>query len=375
MSTTLQVPYKSQSSATAGYSANDCGPACIAMMLAATGRDVTIDSLYRHPSIAGNRGGIAIGALMTLSKAYGIPLKFERLTLDSLKEKIDSGRPVMVLADYKPIVDNHLNGVATNGLFGHFPLVVGYDDDSIIVHDSYWKTDGGAYRHWPTAVFNKAWAGGLGSWGNNYNGQSVYPVDAIAQPILTEEITFPMDEGLKRRIRAKALFEGEPLPVITNREEYDKAIDWLGVWGQYGEIYYVQAGDTLSGIAYRRFGRSSFYDALSAYNGLADPNLLEVGQKILIPLPSLEDAAIPPPDTGSSTPPSYDFTNQQLINAFYRVYRARGGATDAYWEAIVLADLEYLATARQAKYAGPAIGNLPNLPDDIKRAVATELGV
>ncbi|MBN1430947.1 MAG: C39 family peptidase [Anaerolineae bacterium] len=375
MGTTLQVPYKSQSSTTAGYSANDCGPACVAMMLAATGRDVTIDSLYNHPSIAGQKGGIAIGSLMTLSKAYGIPLQFARLSLDTLKEKIDSGCPVMVLADYKPIVDNKLNGVATNGLFGHFPLVVGYDNDAIIVHDPYWKTDAGAYRRWPTAVFHKAWLGGLGSWGNNYNGQSVFPINPIAQPIVTEEISFPIDDGLKRRIRAKALFEGEPIPRITNQDEYDQAIAWLGDWGQYGEIYYVRSGDTLGWIAQQRFGRASFSDGLAAYNGLDDPNYLKVGQKLLIPLPLLEEAVMPSPDTGSSTSQTYTFTNQQLINAFYRVYRARGGSANAYWAALVAAELEYLATDRKAKYTGRALGDLPNLPADIKRAIALELGV
>jgi uncharacterized protein YvpB len=371
VSTTLIVPYKSQTSKTAGYSANDCGPACIAMMLAVTGRDVTIDSLYKHPSIAGQRGGIAIPALMMLSKAYGVPAKFARLTLTTLKEKIDSGRPVMVLLDYKPVVDNRLNGIATSGLFGHFPLVVGYNDTSIIVHDPYWKGDDGAYRHWPAAVFNKAWAGGPGSWGNTYNGQSVFPVDPIAQPEGVEIITFPMDEGLKRRIRAKARFEKEKTPVITNQAEYDQAIEWLGNWGQYGEIYYIQAGDTLGDIAEKRFGQAYFAEGLAAYNGLEDINQIVVGQKILIPLP--------PKDTnggnGNDTPANYMFTNQQLINAFYQVYRARGGPEDAYWAALVACGLESIANNRSGKYTGPAIEKLPNLSDDVKKAIKTKLGV
>jgi LysM repeat protein len=273
--------------------------------------------------------------------------------------------------DYKPIVDNRLNGIATNGLFGHYPLVVGYNDTSIIVHDSYWKGDDGAYRHWPTAVFNKAWAGGLGSWGNNYNGQSVFPVDPIAEREGGEVITFPMDEGLKRRIRAKARFEKEPTPVITNQDQYDKALAWLGGWGQYGEIYYVQPGDTLGDIAQKRFGQAMFAEGLAAYNGLEDINQIVVGQKILIPLPEKN----PDGNGGNDTPANYAFTNQQLINVFYQVYRARGGPEDAYWAALVACGLEDIANNRSGKYTGPAIEKLPNLSDDVKNAIRTKLGV
>lgn len=373
MGTTLIVPYKSQVSKTAGYSANDCGPACIAMMLAATGRDLTVDSLYKHPSIAGQRGGLLISSLQILSKAYGVPLKYSTLGLDTLRQKIDEGKPTMVLVDYRAIVNNRLNGITTSGLFGHFALVVGYDDDSIIMHDPYWKTDDGAYRRWPTAVFNKAWAGGAGSWGNNYNGKSVYPVDPIAERLVTEEITFPMDEGVRRRIRAKALFEKDPIPRITDQAEYDQAIAWLEGWGQYGEAYYVQPGDTLGGIAQQRFGLASFASGLAAYNGLGSTDQLAVGQKILIPLPSLE----PQPDggEGGDTPANYAFTNQEMINAFYQVYKARGGDADDYWEAIVAADIEETATNRSGKYAGPAIESLPNIPNDVKLALKTRLGV
>lgn len=343
------------------------------MMLGATGRDVTVDSLYKHPSIAGQKGGLFVASLQTLSKAYGVPLKYSSLNLDTLKERIDEGKPVMVLVDYKVIVTNKLNGIATGGVFGHFALVVGYDDESIIMHDPYWKTDAGAYRHWPTAAFNKAWAGGPGSWGNNYNGKSIYPVDPIAQRHETEEITFPMDEGLKRRIRAKAMFEKESIPRITDQEEYDRALSWLGGWGQYGEAYYVQPGDTLGGIALKRFGMASFAGGLAAYNGLEDADQLAVGQKILIPLPSLDPN--PDDDTDSQTPENYTFTNQQVINAFYQVYRARGGDADDYWQAIVAAEIEEVANYRNAKYSGPAIEKLPNIPEDVKLALKAKLGV
>lgn len=49
-----------------------------------------------------------------------------------------------------------------------------------------------------------------------------------------------------------------------------------------GTVYTVVSGDTLSAIA-TRFNVSGGYQALANYNGIANPNLIYVGQKITIP--------------------------------------------------------------------------------------------
>src|SRR5689334_18319249 len=102
----LQVTYKSQIGATAGYSNNDCGPACIAMLLATMGQDVTIDSLYANPSspIRGQTGLLFIQQLISLAKSYGLNLERKNLTLQTLQQTVDSGRPVICLITYKPAV-------------------------------------------------------------------------------------------------------------------------------------------------------------------------------------------------------------------------------------------------------------------------------
>lgn len=46
------------------------------------------------------------------------------------------------------------------------------------------------------------------------------------------------------------------------------------------EVYTVQRGDTLSGIA-AKYGTT--YQKLASYNGIANPNVISVGQKIKIP--------------------------------------------------------------------------------------------
>lgn len=47
-----------------------------------------------------------------------------------------------------------------------------------------------------------------------------------------------------------------------------------------GDTYTVKAGDTLSGIA-AKYGTT--YQKLASYNGIANPNIINVGQKISIP--------------------------------------------------------------------------------------------
>jgi nucleoid-associated protein YgaU len=47
--------------------------------------------------------------------------------------------------------------------------------------------------------------------------------------------------------------------------------------------YEVQPGDTLSAIAQREYGDSSLYPVIARQNHLANPNLINVGQQLLIP--------------------------------------------------------------------------------------------
>lgn len=52
-------------------------------------------------------------------------------------------------------------------------------------------------------------------------------------------------------------------------------------------VYTVQKGDTLSGIA-AKYGTT--YQKIAAYNGIANPNLIRVGQKIKIPAASAPES-------------------------------------------------------------------------------------
>jgi LysM repeat protein len=66
-------------------------------------------------------------------------------------------------------------------------------------------------------------------------------------------------------------------------------------------IYVVQPGDSLSAIA-DRLGMS--VEELSQANGIADPNVIQVGQKLVIPGPTpIPVATVPPTPTGTPNIP------------------------------------------------------------------------
>ena len=78
-------------------------------------------------------------------------------------------------------------------------------------------------------------------------------------------------------------------------------------------IYEVQKGDTLSGIA-ARFGTT--YQVLAAYNGIANPNVISIGQKIRLPASasrtgSTNTGTKPATGNGGST---MGYTNSSLVS-------------------------------------------------------------
>ena len=72
-------------------------------------------------------------------------------------------------------------------------------------------------------------------------------------------------------------------------------------------IYVVKSGDTLSKIA-NKYGTT--YQALAAYNGIANPNLIRVGQEIKIP--GVEVYTVKAGDTLSKIAARYNTTYQKL---------------------------------------------------------------
>jgi hypothetical protein len=393
MQTILDVPYRSQrDTESAGYSINDCGPCCVAMLIAATGRDVDTDQVYRDAGIT-TRAPLSVSTIQKAGNLYGLNLeRHDRSTdasLEALKSWIDRGRPALFLLDYRPVMRAGYHETAIRG--GHFALVVGYDDDHVYVHDPYWKGEGGAYRKWRTSVFMEAW---FQEW-TQYQQIALVPAQAVSE---VTDPPYPVPPEIERRLRARAIYEATPAPHVYSEEDYEEALLWLGTWGEDVQTHVIAPGETLGGIAEEYFGSAQHYRTIAVYNGILNPSRLAVGDEVLIPLPEPIPApgevverpaqpAVAPPDEAAPTeepeapapaPPAapakvYPYTNQQVINAFYAVFTERG-ERERFWEYIVLAGLAHLAEHRGERFRGPDIQDLPNLDDDMKAALLEILG-
>jgi LysM repeat protein len=402
MQTLLDIPYRSQrDTLTAGFSINDCGPACVAMLIAATGTEVTTDQVYKDAGIT-SRGPLAVTTIQRAGNLYNLNLerhdRSSDATLEELRTWIDQGRPAIVLIDYRPAMRAGYHETAING--GHFAVVVGYDDDHIFVHDPYWRGEGGANRRWRTEVFIECW---FREW-STYQQIAVVPATAIST---VTDPPYPVPPDVAKRIRAKAIFESSPAPHVRTEEDYEEALLWLDDWGEDTQTHVVSPGETMGAIAEQYYGSAQHYRTIAVFNGILNPRLVQVGQELLIPLPApvpapgetidktreiseptaatpskpktpTEETPVAPPkikepEEPAPKPKTYPYTNQQVINAFYEVFSARG-ERDRFWEYVVAAGLAHLAEYRSERYRGPDIMELPNLEKDVKADILRELG-
>ncbi len=157
----LNIAYKSQYDPDAAESRNDCGPACVAMLLNGLGQAVTTDAVFRRTG-APPDGYIATAQLMEVSESYGAPLEYyQPWGLDELRGCLDRARPAIALVHYGTFAELQ-PGISTQSNFTgpHFVLVVGYDEGHLLLHDPLWTGDRraeGAFRAWDNAVFLRAW--------------------------------------------------------------------------------------------------------------------------------------------------------------------------------------------------------------------------
>lgn len=178
----LAIPYINQANSDADELLNDCGIACVAMMANAKGLAVTVDEMVTEnpgePIIPDTDGLVSVETIRLLCGAYGLPARrLADLAVGDLMEYLMGGRPAILLVDYG--VMNDLGLARKAGAFGHFVLVVGYDDTGFFVHDPYWLGEDGANRHWTDEELEQVWCGGWGSSGNYYNGLAIVPDDPV----------------------------------------------------------------------------------------------------------------------------------------------------------------------------------------------------
>lgn len=129
----LNVPYIRQEGNGASQFRNDCGCACVAMLLKYhLNLDVSVDQLARDTSLVTNDNGLFTYQLRDLAQKYGLGAILGNTNdIPTIKSKIDAGYPVIMLINYSYITQRQ-----NKGDFGqHFVVVTGYDDNNIIIND------------------------------------------------------------------------------------------------------------------------------------------------------------------------------------------------------------------------------------------------
>jgi len=189
--TILQVPYVSQvDGPTAGGHRNDCGPACVAMLLQGKGHAVTIADVYTAIGSMGN-AYVNGGQLTRAAAFYGLGLTATHMTIDGLEAEWEAGHAFIALIKYGCLSSLGL----TESLFQgpHFVVVLGSTlggpdegNKQVVVHDPLYRGQGGAYKRYPARDFWRAWTteslvGNPVSWGllTDY----AYPASAVPVPV------------------------------------------------------------------------------------------------------------------------------------------------------------------------------------------------
>jgi hypothetical protein len=153
-SISVKVPYHSQWENGAGAFRNDCGPACVKMLL-----DYkqclplpTIDRISSAAGLISTKTGTTGSDLARAASQFGLLLEAVRgWTLDQFAAYL----PAIILVHYGSVP----NRIDNNYTTGHWLVIVGVSVDTVVFHDPDWwepRLSEGANRILQRAVFAKA---------------------------------------------------------------------------------------------------------------------------------------------------------------------------------------------------------------------------
>jgi hypothetical protein len=294
------IPYKSQLDSDAGDFRNDCGPTCLAMILHGFNVEVTTNAVYRKTGAKAN-GYVSVSQLMRAGQAYEVPFQyFSAWTLDTLKESVKGGRPVIALVHYEEFVKVN-PGTSTQYRFNgpHFLVILGYDDQYIYVNDPLWsgaRRKEGERKRWTYAQFNKAWGANHKDGNRNYSGivsAKRLPTEAWGAGEGTPQPPFQVDPITHLRMKAWAAFYKIPLPEINNPAVANAYISAMGTWGLRVTMHKVTESDTLGLLALKYYDDPMKWDVISFFNGLQPGDTIHDNDLLVIPEPMEKPMAIP----------------------------------------------------------------------------------
>ena len=212
----LNVPYKSQNDVDATLKRDDSGPACLAMLLAALGQEISTNAVAATGDIAAD-GTLSLEQVITVGHAFGLELSYRTgCTLEDLKQLIDKGQPGIALIKYDKII-YRWNKTSTER---HFVMVVGYDNETnrVIVNDPDYPPGPQGYQvQYSYKVFLNAWGGFNSANQPNYclviprlnkalAGVTITPLTAKSPLVISDDawVVSPKDIALRAQADSSA---------------------------------------------------------------------------------------------------------------------------------------------------------------------------
>ena len=312
------IPYKSQYDDDADDFRNDCGPACVAMILNGLGKNVTTNAVYRKTG-ASSSGYVSVSQMMRAAQTYGINFDyFYPWTLNDLKLSVKAGKAPITLVHYGAW--SSLGKTQSSFTGPHFVVVVGYDEDFIFVNDPLWwgtRRGEGERKRWTYAEFDKAWKTASKDGNRNYSGifcthsLSVSEYGIGGEPEEPEPTPPPppvyvVDPMIKRRITAWAAYYGIPLNDLSSPAVVTAYSDAMGDWGLRTILHSVNLDDTLPLISLKYYDDPLKWQVILHFNGMALTDATYDGQILSIPEPLEKPVEIPSAEIPTGGTSDYD---------------------------------------------------------------------
>ncbi|MEX1246869.1 MAG: C39 family peptidase [Anaerolineales bacterium] len=294
------IPYKSQYDSDADEFRNDCGPACLAMVLHAFGIHASTNAVYRKTEALPNRY-VTVSQLMRAALSYGMGLDyFHSWTIEQLVEVVNQGRAIIALVHYGAW--SQLNpGISTQNTFEgpHFVVVVGADEKNIYVNDPLWKEarrSQGFRKTWTHSQFNAAWSSNHADGNRDCSGmitQKALPTAPYGSGGWAASFEFRLDPQTIARIRAWVFFHHAPQPALNNPATVNAYLAVMGGWGNQLARHTVAEGDDLRLLAWHYYGEPAKWQVIQAFNGLNPGDAISEGDVLLIPQPLESPVPVP----------------------------------------------------------------------------------